>query len=159
MQSHSHASAHVILKAHVWYVACLQHCIMCLPIDYWFIHFLHFLLLSFFTIVLLCAYIQLFIYFAFRWSFFFIRVPVTNNHLNAPQTIVCTRSYSAPSTCYHLSVVQIIVRTELYKIFFCLYIKQETQQTMYVGYGPQWHRLKETSQYSSSITHENISDF
>lgn len=80
LQSQSHAPAHVILKAHVWYVACLQHCTMCLPIDYWFIQFLHFLLLSFKCSVRLY---QLFINFTFSWSFFFICVPVTNNHLNA----------------------------------------------------------------------------
>ena len=27
-QSHSHALAHVILKTHVWYVACLKHCMV-----------------------------------------------------------------------------------------------------------------------------------
>ena len=45
------------------------------------------------------------------------RVPVTCNHLNTAQTIVCTKDHSASCTCYHLNTVQTIVRTNLLFVY------------------------------------------
>ena len=102
VQLHSHAPSHTILKIHAWYVACLKHCMKCLPIRDSFIFYtlLHIVLLP--SLNALSARIQLFIYFFHKVTSVFC-VPVTCNHSNVAQAIVYTKNHSAPFTSYHIN--------------------------------------------------------
>lgn len=99
--SNHHSTCHI--KKNVWHIACLKQCIMCLPIDSWFVDFL--LLITLFTNAFMECTVCL--YSNFHLLSFFIKlllafcVSVTFNHLKTAQT------YEEPNswTCCHLNTV------------------------------------------------------
>lgn len=64
-----------------------------------------------------------------------LRVTATCNRLNAAQTIKHTKNHIASFTSYHQNAVKTIMLTKLHRFFFCLFMKQETKQTMHIEYG------------------------